>query len=121
MSNYIKLTGKEGEPVSILKAMAATQRDLVSLEEWTTENLPRIHKDTCKVLHLQQKNPMQLYRLDTGWRPTSLKKDPRVLADSKLNISQWCGLAAKAGSLPECMNRSSASRLSQVIISLGIH
>lgn len=73
----IKLTGKEGEPVSILKGMAVIQRDLVSLEEWTTGNFPRTHKDTCKVLHLQQKNPMQLYRLDTGWRATSLKKTPR--------------------------------------------
>ncbi|KAK4829439.1 hypothetical protein QYF61_004314 [Mycteria americana] len=102
--------------------IAAIQRDLGSLEEWTSKNLLKIHKDTCKVLHLQQENPLQLYRLGTVWLESSFaEQDLEVLADSKLNISQQRAPAAKADSLLGCINSSSAGRLSKVIISLGIH
>ena len=106
----------------MLKGIAAIQRDLGSLEEWNSKNLLKIHKDTCKVLHLQQKNPLQLYRLGTVWLKSSFpEQDLEALADRKLNISQQCALAAKADSVLGCINRSSASRMSKVIISLGIH
>lgn len=116
------MTGQEGEPDSMVKGIAAVQRDLGSLEEWTSKNLLKIHKDTCKVLHLQLENPLQLYRLGTVWLESSFaEQDPEVLADSKLNINQQRTPAAKADSLLGTINRSSTSRMSKVITSLGIH
>lgn len=48
------------------------------------------------------------------------EKKSESLDRQQAEYNQMCGLAAKADSLG-CMNRSSASRLSQVIISIGIH
>lgn len=62
---HTELTGKQRETVSILMGMAAIQRDLSSLEGWTSGNLLEFHKDTRKDVYLQQKNPLQLYRMDT--------------------------------------------------------
>lgn len=86
------------------------------------QDLLKMHKDPCKVLHLQQENSLQLYRLGTIWLESSFaEQDLEVLADSKLNISQQCALAAKADSLLGFINRSSTSGMSKEIISLGIH
>lgn len=83
-SDDTKWTGQEEKPDSIFKGIAAIQGDQGSLEEWTIENLLKIHKDTCKILHLQQKNPLQLHRLGTGWLESSFAEQGlEVLADSK--------------------------------------
>ncbi|GAB0175745.1 hypothetical protein GRJ2_000039700 [Grus japonensis] len=66
----------------MLKGIAVIQRDLGSLEEWTSKNLLKIHKDTSKVLHLQRENPLQLYRFGTVWLESSfVEQDLEVLAD----------------------------------------
>ena len=49
--------------VSMLKGMAAIQRDSDKLEKWADRNLVKFNKSKYKVLHLEWNNPMQQYRL----------------------------------------------------------
>ncbi|KAK4832908.1 hypothetical protein QYF61_026551 [Mycteria americana] len=54
---------KLGVVVSMLKGMAAIQRDLDNLDKWADRNLLKFNKSKCKVLHWEWNNPMQPYRL----------------------------------------------------------
>lgn len=62
---------------------------------------------------------MHHYTLQANWQGDSLEKDLKVLADTKLTVSQQCALATKnAHSLLGCIRESIASRSRKVIIPL---
>jgi len=58
-ANNTKLCGA----VDILEGKDAIQRDLDRIERWAHANLMRFNKSKCKVLHLSQGNPKNIYRL----------------------------------------------------------
>jgi len=80
----------------------------------------RLNKAKCKVLHMGQGNPCYQYRLEEeGTKSRSAEKDLGVLVDKKLDMSRQCALAAwKASCILDCIKRSMASRLREVILPL---
>jgi len=48
--------------ISMLKGMAAIQRDLDKLKKWADRNLLKFNESKCKILHQDWNNPMQQYR-----------------------------------------------------------
>ncbi|KAK4829089.1 hypothetical protein QYF61_002040 [Mycteria americana] len=85
--------------------------DLKRLEKQADRNFMKFNKEKHKVFHLGKNNSMH------HWK--AAEKDPGVLVDTKLNMSQQYVLAAKkANSILGCIRKSVTSRLREVILPL---
>ena len=92
-------------------------QDLDRLESWAGRNLMRFNKSKCRVLHLRRNNHGHQYRLGNDLLEWSFAdKDLGVPVDNRLAMSQQCALVAKkANGILECIRKSMANRLREVI------
>ncbi|GAB0188283.1 mitochondrial enolase superfamily member 1 [Grus japonensis] len=103
---------KLGGVADMSQECAAIQRDFDRLEKWADDNLVKVNKEKCKLLHLERNNPRHQCILRVTQLESSLaEKDLEVLVDNKLNTNQQCALAAKvANGILGCIRQSTASR-----------
>ncbi|KAK4829071.1 hypothetical protein QYF61_002015 [Mycteria americana] len=95
---YDEMTGlaDEGRAVDIVCLDFTSPGDLNRLEEWADRNLTKFNKDMYQVLPLGRNNPRHQYMLEATHLESSMaEKNLGVLADTQLNVSQQCALAAK--------------------------
>ncbi|KAK4832113.1 LOW QUALITY PROTEIN: hypothetical protein QYF61_020740 [Mycteria americana] len=97
---------------------ATLQEDLDRLEEWANKNLMQFNKDKGKVLHLGKHNPGVQHRLGpTQLGSSSVERDPGVLVDNQLNMSERrAAVAKKANRMLGCTNEGITSRDKEAII-----
>ncbi|GAB0180373.1 mitochondrial enolase superfamily member 1 [Grus japonensis] len=109
----------EGVP-DTLESCAAIQQDLDRLESWAKRNHMKLNKGKFRVLHLRKTNPNHQYRLgDDLLGSSTAEKDPGVLVDNRLSMSQQCALMAKkANGILGCIKKNVASRSREVILPL---
>ena len=80
----------------MLQGTDAIKRDTDRLEQWENVNFMKFNETKCEVLHMDKGNCKHQYRLgDELIESNPDKKDLRVLAGEKLNITQQCMLAAQ--------------------------
>ena len=98
---------------------AAIHRDRNRLGRWANNNLLKLNKGKCKVLHLGRNNPMNQSLGTTQMESILTEKDLRLLVDSRLSISHQCALAAKqANGIMGCIRQNTASRWRELILPL---
>ncbi|PKU43794.1 hypothetical protein llap_5894 [Limosa lapponica baueri] len=85
---------------------------LNKLEKWADKNLMKFNKEKRIVLYLGRNNPRHQYMLGATHLESSFAEYALgVLVDTKLNMGQQCGLAAKkTNGILDCFRRSIASR-----------
>ena len=79
----------------------------------------RFNRSKCRVLHIGRNNHEYQYGFgDKLLKQSSEEKNPGVLVDDKLAMSQQCALVAKkANGILGCIERSMASKSWEVILS----
>lgn len=83
-----------GGAAGSIKGRETLQRNLDKSEGWAITNHMKFNK--CQIVHLGRGNPGYPYRLgDKRLESSPTERDLGVLANSKLNTSQQCVLAAK--------------------------
>jgi len=92
---------------------AAIQRDLDVLESWAQRNWMEFNKAKCRV-------PRHQYRLGADLlESSSAERDPGVLVDNRLTMSQQCALVAKkVNGILGCIKKSVANRSREVLLPL---
>ncbi|KAK4818200.1 hypothetical protein QYF61_008584, partial [Mycteria americana] len=114
---------KLGGAVESFEGQEDLQRDLDRLKHWAMINGMKFNKLKCWILHLGWSNAGHKYKLGEEW----LESSPAercwlvlgVLADSRLNRSQQCALAARrAKHILGCIKHSITSRSKEVIVPL---
>jgi len=81
--------------VNTLEGREALENYTNRLEKWAHENLMRLSKAKCRLLHLGHINPTYSHKLGEDLLEHSpVVKDGGVLVDEKLDMSQQCALAA---------------------------
>ena len=90
------------------------------LENWVNRNLMKFNKEKHEVLHLGNNNSMYQCMLGAIHLESSLaERDPGVVVDTKLNMSQQYALATKkTNGILGCTGRSVVSRLREVTLPL---
>lgn len=69
--------------------VAANQHKLDRLEKWAERSLGKFSKGKCKVPHPVRNNLLHQYRLGTSQLECNFaKKDPGILLNTKLDVSQ---------------------------------
>jgi len=111
---------KLGRVADTPAACAAFQRDLDRMESWVQRNQMKFNKGKCRVLHLGRNNPMNQYRLGEDLlESSSAERDPRLLEEDKLSMSQECArIAKKANGILRCIKKSVDSRSKEVLLPL---
>ena len=66
------------------------------MKRWAVINGMKFNKSKCQILHLGWSNAAHSYKLGEQWLESSpAERDPEVLVDSRVSMSQQCALAAR--------------------------
>ncbi|KAF7247676.1 Band 4.1-like protein 4B [Varanus komodoensis] len=109
---------KTGAVATTEEQVLQFQKDLDRLWKWAGDNRMAFNVDKCKVLHLGHRNSCHKYSSgDKCLESSTCERDPRVLVDYRLNMSQQCDAVVKrVNATLGSIARSVASRSSEVLL-----